>query len=76
MKSVRVAVQIDEAIAADLRRYARFHNVSANSVVSDAVQHVMYFAEHRMKHVMERDTAFQTRQSRGGSSTVLGTGKI
>jgi hypothetical protein len=74
VKSTRIVVKIDEVVVANVRRYARRRHVTANSVISAAVQHVMYFAEERLQVVTARDLPFQIRQSRSTTNTVLRTG--
>jgi hypothetical protein len=80
MKTIKVPVQIDPAIAEDLRRYARFRNLKPSSIISAEVAQMLAayrLADLRLEHVMARDKSFQRwKKNRGGASTVLRTGKM
>jgi hypothetical protein len=74
MKSVKVVIEIniDPAIAAELRHYARFRKVTANSVTTDAVSCVFGVLENMevlislpratnfyLENLMDTDRPFQ-----------------
>jgi hypothetical protein len=88
MKSIRVPIEIkiNPAIAADLRRYARFRNVTANSVMSDAVSCVFdvlesmellndlpRYTDRYLETVMASDKSFQRWKKNRGASIAPAT---
>jgi hypothetical protein len=90
MKSVKVAfeIKINPAIAADLRCYARFRNVTANSVMSDAVSCVLAVLEEMevlngipsytdayLENLMDTDKPFQRWKKNRRASIVPATPK-
>jgi hypothetical protein len=90
MKSIRVPIEIkiNPAVAADLRRYARFRNVTANSVMSDAVSCVFdvlenmevlddlpRYTDQYLETVMASDKSFQRWKKNRGASIAPATHK-
>jgi hypothetical protein len=76
MTSVKVAVKIDPAIAADLRLYARFHHLTPSSIISAEMARVLAWddiGDYYLRAVISRDKSFQLWKKNRGASTVPAT---